>query len=101
GIRDPLVTGVQTCALPISQARRPHARIAGTPDSRDNARRAGPPRRGRPARALRVAPDRAPPRVPAPRRGPSRPRRAPDLPPWLQIGRASCREGAEGEGGGW
>src|SRR5207247_5534274 len=46
GIRDPLVTGVQTCALPISRARGPRA--AGHP-----APRRHPAGRGEPARALR------------------------------------------------
>src|SRR5207244_4777143 len=83
GIRDDLVTGVQTCALPISprsrgrtasssgsSARTPRARL---PSSRRCARR-----RGKHPRAPR-------PHTPPARRG-SRGRGS------RKIGRASCRE---------
>src|SRR2546421_4824656 len=75
GIRDLIVTGVQTCALPISE-------LTGS------ARRS--PHRGRPLRPLPAflyrghggrRHDRAPPH-----RSTAEPRRA------SQIGRASCRE---------
>src|SRR5207247_2831694 len=81
GIRDPLVTGVQTCALPISGA-------APSPSAprRPRAGRSPPPPSGRRRRTGRA---RA--------RRPSwcRNNRRPD-----EIGRASCREREEGRGGG-
>src|SRR5687767_15930031 len=71
GIRDKLVTGVQTCALPISapRSRRPAAVPA-------------------PRRPARARTDSAPPAGPAPPRctGKDRPRAL------AEIGRASCRE---------
>src|SRR5437773_8232028 len=74
GIRYRDVTGVQTCALPISARRLP----------RRAARR--PPTRPRPL-ARRPPPPRPPPRLPRPTRPPRAPGR--------QIGRASCRERVE------
>src|SRR5438552_16855609 len=50
GIRVDLVTGVQTCALPISRARRARVRVA------PRARRA-PPRRGRVAARCLAEPE--------------------------------------------
>src|SRR3989441_3597415 len=60
GIRDKLVTGVQTCALPISLPRA-RALCAGVPDERPGARQR--PRHGAdwhadPARAARRHPER-------------------------------------------
>src|SRR5207247_4343706 len=49
GIRAPLVTGVQTCALPISSRLRPSRRDRGDGRSREVLPRA----RGQPARARR------------------------------------------------
>src|SRR5205085_6283647 len=74
GIRDLTVTGVQTCALPISCAacRRPAAAIAGN----------GPARVQANARAAH-GPSRCSTRAGA-----------------SQIGRASCRERVESSGGG-
>src|SRR5205823_10891117 len=89
GIRDKLVTGVQTCALPISRGLR-LVRHPGVDRRRGPA---GLPRERRPRLARRA------------RRGV---RRAHDdgvdlLPALLgQIGRASCRErGVRLGGGGW
>src|SRR2546430_16233751 len=76
GIRDLTVTGVQTCALPISGSTAPGGRTR---------RRRGPPKtRGarratRPARRCRDG-----------RRAPR-----PATPPRREIGRASCRERGE------
>src|SRR5438105_7297213 len=86
GIRDPLVTGVQTCALPISGGgwgpraggRSVRAGGYGPPSSRCGSRAPG-----RLARAAR----------PPPARG--RGRRSRGRP---QIGRASCRERMEVKG---
>src|SRR5262249_58059204 len=78
GIRDGSVTGVQTCALPISARLRQRAAI-----SRHGRRRAGPPRRRRRARPggpSPVVPAPVPPALPARR---------------TEIGRASCRERGE------
>src|SRR5207248_8340197 len=48
GIRDRTVTGVQTCALPISSAPQTGTRAAPTtPAGRRRIRAAGPPRAGR------------------------------------------------------
>src|SRR5690606_40562168 len=82
GIRDFHVTGVQTCALPISRRARAGTRRSGrAPFLRSSARSSARPRpraRLRPRRRWRPA---------------GRPR---------QIGRASCRERGEvwGAGGG-
>src|SRR5260221_7323308 len=77
GIRDHCVTGVQTCALPISEPQRAAGRsLARAGRQRLPAPRAeGRPRRGRPL----------------PRRLPLRPRGSP-VRPRREIGRASCRE---------
>src|SRR3989449_1909585 len=77
GIRDVAVTGVQTCALPISALVRRGARRLPAVGS-DQAG-AGP-------RALEVLRRRA-----ALRLDPAGDRAWPDHPPW-EIGRASCRE---------
>src|SRR5205823_8914701 len=86
GIRDKLVTGVQTCALPISAAGTARSCTAGAvhrPDRRRHA--AAPP----PARPVPAVQDLAvPAAVPA---GPGG---------LAEIGRASCRERGEGSGGG-
>src|SRR5687767_3567712 len=81
GIRDKLVTGVQTCALPIYAP----ARARGFGRAGGRARRVGSPHRppagrGRSGRALGARrPARTRTAPPAPRADP-------------QIGRASCRE---------
>src|SRR5207244_5422616 len=79
GIRDDLVTGVQTCALPISGSRGPgegwraRRRTACRQSRRRPGRRRRPPRwSGRPPEGRRAG-----------RAGSGSPR---------QIGRASCRE---------
>src|SRR5690606_39390977 len=77
GIRDFHVTGVQTCALPISR-REPTAT-----DAAAAARRVASPR-GRRAAGGERRPRRAAPR------GRGLPRR-PDPRPRREIGRASCR----------
>src|SRR5205823_9096715 len=85
GIRDKLVTGVQTCALPIygpPHARRARGRAGAV------GRRRGPPDvcpGGR--RRLEL---RAPGAGAQPPRGP--PPLCPRCPPGPEIGRASCRE---------
>src|SRR5205085_5833630 len=71
GIRDLTVTGVQTCALPISRPDRPAGGGAGRTRRRS-------PRRGSPL--PRSVPCRS---VPLPAR------------PMGEIGRASCRERVE------
>src|SRR2546421_5241921 len=76
GIRDLIVTGVQTCALPISGRR---TRTAGW------RRSPAPPRRAAP----RARPPARPPRTPLPRPGSAR-RLAESV--RAEIGRASCRE---------
>src|SRR5688500_19938233 len=73
GIRDYKVTGVQTCALPISVEGRVDRHLA----LRDRGRRPQPVPRPRPVRRLR---DRLPLRAGG------------ELPGAGQIGRASCRE---------
>src|SRR5256714_3187041 len=79
GIRDKLVTGVQTCALPIwARGRPPRGR------RRPPGRRPG----GRPRRRARGS---RPPRTPACRRR-TPARRPPGRTATRQIGRASCRE---------
>src|SRR5690606_39751118 len=80
GIRDFHVTGVQTCALPISTTRR--TRRAAEPA--DRARRLRPGVRGRAGPA---------PASPAAARPQTRQCVA-------EIGRASCRERVEASGGG-
>src|SRR2546421_1681453 len=78
GIRDLIVTGVQTCALPISLGRAEHAA---------DRRAAAPARRvARDPPGARRAEDRMRHSV-FPRRATAPPRRA-----RAQIGRASCRE---------
>src|SRR5207247_7841668 len=77
GIRDPLVTGVQTCALPISCASRAGQSRRSSPSGR--ARGGSSTLGSRPA-ATRVS--SSPP--PA--------RRTTSLRSWRQIGRASCRK---------
>src|SRR5207245_10844725 len=79
GTRYATVTGVQTCALPISR------RLAARPRA-VNGRPAPGGRAGRGGAALRETASRA--RV-APRAGQE------------EIGRASCREREEVWGGGW
>src|SRR5207247_5732731 len=91
GIRDPLVTGVQTCALPISpggedreRGRRGRSRGGSTGRRRSSQRRA----RGR----------RTPRRSPATlvRWGVGLAAAGDVVAVGAQIGRASCREGEEG-----
>src|SRR5215207_1082524 len=68
GIRDPLVTGVQACALPISSP--PRARRARPADGSTPTRNAGHTRRRRAARRSRRSPPRATaPPAPRARRG--------------------------------
>src|SRR5205823_12438535 len=91
GIRDKLVTGVQTCALPISSdSRAPPSRRPPGPG------RPGVRRRGRAGARTAGAP-RGEAGVP-----PSADREAPGL-RRAQIGRASCRERVEVwvVGGSW
>src|SRR5699024_11373646 len=77
GIRDRNVTGVQTCALPISHAPRPIRRRTSQGQPRCQLRERGSP-----------SPDQA-----ALRRDPGRSGRGQALQRWLpEIGRASCRE---------
>src|SRR5438105_10634674 len=78
GIRDPLVTGVQTCALPIwsSWSRTPIAPSFSNREGQVSAAASGTARRG--------------PSTPCSRGGP---RSAGDK--LNQIGRASCRERVE------
>src|SRR5205085_5933993 len=89
GIRDLTVTGVQTCALPISRAhtargRRRRGRDPGRPPAWTASGRTPPTGSRRPGEG-RWSPNR--PAGPAARSGPgSGPR---------QIGRASCRERVE------
>src|SRR5438309_10788286 len=80
GIRDGTVTGVQTCALPIS-ADGAGGRLRADP---------GLPE---PHRERHQVPERAPPRGADRRRAPRR--RVALLRPRQQIGRASCRERVE------
>src|SRR3712207_7314239 len=77
GIRDIGVTGVQTCALPIS----PRGTAART------ARRRHGPAAPTPRRGTRGSPVRSPPRRTASARRRRRRVKSP-----AQIGRASCRE---------
>src|SRR2546430_4791952 len=76
GIRDLTVTGVQTCALPISDA----GRLGGGPLRRQEDAGGGPARLER-----HVGRHRPGPVLPDPHRLPAPPRGG-------QIGRASCRE---------
>src|SRR5262249_60132165 len=88
GIRDWSVTGVQTCALPISPRRgdAPPGRAQRPRPRADRRQRRLPHRRPRAARPL------LPGRAPVP--GGSGPLRA-----RAEIGRASCRERVESSGG--
>src|SRR5206468_5531976 len=88
GIRDLIVTGVQTCALPISAgARSRGSEPAGRPCSSSPPARGSTPsaRSSRAWPCLRASPSRRPPPGGSARR--------------RQIGRASCRERGEGPGG--
>src|SRR5690606_40219010 len=88
GIRDFHVTGVQTCALPISPSLPPWRLPPPSPPARGaRASRLPPPRGSRPP----PTPSRS--KWPRPPAGPSPPA-TPAPPPW-KIGRASCREGAQ------
>src|SRR5256885_12714891 len=78
GIRDYKVTGVQTCALPISRDREDSALVAFLPSVS-----AFQPRR---QRVRRLARRLAPPSSTPPTRAPARAARN------AEIGRASCRE---------
>src|SRR5947207_8964299 len=86
GIRDHCVTGVQTCALPISRgsAARPRLLRAQYPED-------GRPREGRRQEA---PPPRQDAQVPGDRAAPGGGRRRRRLRGQGQIGRASCRERA-------
>src|SRR5207247_8334321 len=89
GIRDPLVTGVQTCALPISALGLvPLSRSGKTSPTRRCAREAVPPPGARSVTIRRHPAGREQASLPRARRL-ERPR--PSLGP-LEIGRASCRE---------
>src|SRR5262249_56676488 len=94
GIRDWSVTGVQTCALPISSNLQPVQRRDSTasPESRQRPRKAEAIAAA--PRASRRGGRRASP-LPAPAAGKRGPCAARE-----QIGRASCRERGEGSGGG-
>src|SRR5205809_7292267 len=83
GIRDVAVTGVQTCALPISRRRRASRRLRPRARHGHRARREARRRRG-----VRAGRDRR-------RELAGRP-----VPALLgEIGRASCRERVDGRGG--
>src|SRR5206468_6745168 len=86
GIRGLIVTGVQTCALPISARARPRGERGGCDRRRARAQAVRRPR-GSPAGGLRAGlPARGPRRArPAVRRSGRGDRRR-------EIGRASCRE---------
>src|SRR5688572_31404506 len=92
GIRDLTVTGVQTCALPISRGGPPAARpLPGrSPRVRRRAARGTwpPPRTARSARGGRPCSGRDPPSA---RRGRGRRSRGGGA-RCREIGRASCRE---------
>src|SRR5262249_57807048 len=94
GIRDWSVTGVQTCALPISRARRDEARRVADRWLRRSgqgpARRPGRRRRGRARPKARAARTR--------RFQEARPRDARKAA--RKIGRASCRGRGGNAGGG-
>src|SRR5207244_10073279 len=92
GIRDDLVTGVQTCALPIFGLRS--AGRVGPRSRRSSARRALEERAR--TRSARRTGGRSPERLGPARRGPLRRCGTPGR----QIGRASCRGGVSGAGGG-
>src|SRR5437762_11423780 len=96
GIRDTSVTGVQTCALPISPIRGTVHDVAARPGpahGRGGTRLVPPPvRRGRRAEAL---PDRGRSRRRLQRGG-----RRPGGGRGGEIGRASCRKGCSGGGAG-
>src|SRR5207244_5264226 len=93
--RDDLVTGVQTCALPILTQKRPP--VGGAPSSivvwrvdvhtSDGTLCAEGEIGAKVRRAAARARERAPEVAPTPAAGPRRRRRR------SQIGRASCREG--------
>src|SRR5207247_6855926 len=99
GIRDPLVTGVQTCALPISRAGGPAESRPRPPCRPPPSPRAGCAAAARAARArsLRTpwSPSVARGAARAVRRATPRARDA-----LGQIGRASCRERGQIEEGG-
>src|SRR5690606_40931207 len=94
GIRDFHVTGVQTCALPISQrfflGSLRHERLLSRPDGRVNHHPAGCDAR------VPVGPTSPPggTRLTAPPPPAEHPRNLPTTRP-AKIGRASCRERAE------
>src|SRR5207247_7599199 len=90
GIRDPLVTGVQTCALPISPARAAVARLpyAAARDSHGDA-----------PRIARVDADGMDAGIVVTAADPLRalglfPKRVYERPGRAEIGRASCRQRA-------
>src|SRR5438105_6467637 len=89
GIRDPLVTGVQTCALPIYLQRVPpvlHGQAARARHRRPGREVPAEVREGAGQEGRQVATSPAPARVPG---------------TGTEIGRASCRErvrGGEGAG---
>src|SRR5256714_4824570 len=81
GIRDKLVTGVQTCALPISSRPLPLDGAAGI--AQQSSRRSGRLAAARPAKSARIR---------ALARAASRGPRGAESAPGSEIGRASCRE---------
>src|SRR4051794_41891114 len=82
GIRDGRVTGVQTCALPISRPVVPAAPPPARAGTTGRGARRGARRAGAHARGTHADPHAAAAGFP------------------LQIGRASCRERVEISGGG-
>src|SRR5439155_13802086 len=90
GIRDGHVTGVQTCALPISSSSR------GGVGPRPRGARPGAARRGR----LRSLRRRRPPGRARLREARREGRRRQGTPRDAEIGRASCRERVYISGGG-
>src|SRR5207245_7166265 len=87
GIRDATVTGVQTCALPISNPAPPPASTTskppGTTAKPNSNPKTGPPG---PTSTAKLTPSSANSGPPTPTRTARR-----------QIGRASCREGEESD----
>src|SRR5207248_271220 len=88
GIRDRTVTGVQTCALPISGADRSPARLPDVGRGQGHVQPAVGPRR----RRRRSDPARDRPEEEHPQRHPRAERRRAVPDRSGQIGRASCRE---------
>src|SRR5205085_3785182 len=97
GIRDLTVTGVQTCALPISPRRE---LVLGLRAVAKLLERLSSPAEVDLVRDLRDAEQHRHACGEAGDRTLARARRGVDALRGLQIGRASCRERVEGQGGG-